>query len=670
MKRRFAAELSIAAVLTLLWPAPAAHGQSYGTELPFVLGADARSSGLGAAAVTLADDPSVQHYNPSGLAYLQWKEILFYRTSLFDSKSVYHAFSYAHPLLNQGTLAVSFMRVDVGGIEQRDATNRILSTDLHNAQTRVLLGFGRTITPGLAAGFNIKIDNHSFGDYSASGVGLDAGVMATQRFSGRSFIKGIREAIAIQNLVEPGLKLDRDDVSDPMNILFGVSVVSGFGNVSLVTTLNLANPRYSPVDFRFGQEVVYDGHFALRFGVDDVTPTYGFGARFRQFALDYAYRSEDLGDNHRISFAVKFGASVSQRQAAAREKLEAEMSDMLATRMAAIERGHLERSMLEADSLYDTGAFGKAAERYEMVLLWDPENTRATRRLTESKFRHALSMAGKSVANESWVEGLFYANRALSYTPGDSTASSLAAVCNQRMKAAQNSQALLADLLKTSIDLYADRRFPEAMAGFEEALRIAPDTPLAREYAEKCRVTIDDAVRRARAGAAARANRADYDGAVLALETALEYKPADTAILKEIDGYKTKRREADRATPEAPVSADPVRTETVPPSAGDKALDQQYRAGMAAFNAGRFDQAIKFSLKVWTVEPGYYNVSELLTKAYLFVGMGFYSDGEYTEAIEAWQKALTIDPGNSKAKRYLSKAHEEMQKLSGVYDGR
>jgi tetratricopeptide (TPR) repeat protein len=279
-------------------------------------------------------------------------------------------------------------------------------------------------------------------------------------------------------------------------------------------------------------------------------------------------------------------------------------------------------------------------------------------------------MAGNSAANESWVEGLFYANQALSYTPGDSTASSLAAVCNQRMKAAENSQVLLADLLKTSIDLYADRRFPEAMAGFEEALRIEPNTRLALEYAEKCRVTIDDAVRRARADATARANRADYDGAVLALEAALEYKPTDTAILKEIDGYKAKRRDADRAAVGASVAAAPAPPGMTPPGAGDKTLDQHYRAGMTAFNAGRFDQAIEFFLKVWTIRSDYYNVSELLTKAYLFVGMGFYSDGKYTEATGAWQKALTIDPENSKAKRYLSKAHEEMQKLSGVYHGR
>jgi tetratricopeptide (TPR) repeat protein len=669
MPRKRTAEF-LTIVLTLLACfSTAARGQSYGTELPFVLGTDARSSGLGSAAVTLADDPSIQHYNPSGLAYLQWKEFLFYRTSLFDSKSVYHALSYAHPLLEHGTLAFSVMRVDVGGVEERDEANRLLSTDLHNAQTRVLLGYAKTITSSVAAGFNIKIDNQSFGDYSASGVGLDAGFMATQSFSGNSFVRGLREGVAVQNLIEPGLKLDRDDVSDPMNILFGVSAVTGFGDLSLVTTLNLASPRYSPVDFRFGQEVVYHNLFAFRIGVDDVTPTYGFGARYRDFSLDYAYRSEDLGDNHRISLAVKFGASIPERQAQAREALDAEVNSMLTSRVTEMERSHVVGSMANADSLFEAGDFEGAIMFYERVLLWDPENTAAEKRLAESRYRQAFSQAEQAVEKSAWVEGLFFANRALSYAPGDSAASALAAVCDERMKAAQNDQALFADLLKSSIDLYANRRFAEALSGFEEALRVSPNARLAREYTEKCRVVISDTIRRARTDAAARAARRDYDGAILALDGVREYGSFDPAIAKELEGYKAKRREAAESGAASAAVAVETAPVAVPQSGGDKALDQLYRAGIAAFNAGRFDEATESFLKVWTARPDYYNVADLLTKAYLFAGMGLYSDGKYPEAIEAWQKALTVDPDNSKAKRYLSKTREEMQTLGGAYNG-
>jgi len=267
------------------------------------------------------------------------------------------------------------------------------------------------------------------------------------------------------------------------------------------------------------------------------------------------------------------------------------------------------------------------------------------------------------------VEGLFYSKRALSYAPGDSAASSLSAVCDGKIKAAQNDQVLLADILKSSIDLYANRRFAEALSGFDEALRVAPNTKLALEYAGKCRAAIGDIVRRARSDAAARAKRGDFDGAILALESVREYGSFDPSIAKELEEYKSGRREAGRAEAET-ASAEARAGAATAGNADDRTLDEKYRSGIAEFNAGRFDRATELFLKVWTARPDYYNVTELLTKAYLFVGMGYYSDNKYPEAIDAWQRALTVDPDNSKAKRYLSKTREEMQKLEGAHNGR
>ena len=654
--------------LGILVAAPDARAQSYGTELPFVLGTGARASGLGLAAVSLADDASIQYHNPAGLGYLQWKQFLFYRTTLFDSKSVYHSLSYAHPLLNYGTLAISVMRLDVGGVEQRDNTNRLLPTDLHNSQTRILLGYAKDVTSSVSAGFNIKIDNQSFGDYSGSGVGMDIGLLAKQDLSGDSFIKGFREGLAVQNLLEPSLKLDQDKVSDPINLALGVSAISGFRNMRLVTSLDVLNPRYSPVDFRFGQEVVYADRFALRFGMDDATPTFGFGGRFKQLALDYAYRSEDIGNNHRISLTVKFGSPLSERKMKARVQLENEVNTTITIRMADLEQTQIERALQQGDSLFVLEEYGKAVSRFEMALLWDPDNDHAIDYVTKSRYRQAISLAEQSIDDDDYVQGLFHANRALSFVPADSTASKLSRRCNEEIETAQNKQAFLLELLKTSIDLYADRRFADALTGFEETLRISPDNSLAREYRGKCRMSIDEHVGRLQSNAAARAATANYDGAIAALESALVYKPNDPGILGEIDNYKNRRREAARVA----LQPTPVKEIVIPKerSVGDKMLDQNYRRGMKLFDEGDFDEAIKSFLKVWTVDPDYYNVSALLTKAYLFVGMRLYADYKYTEAIEMWQKSLAIDPGNNKAKRYLSKADEELQKLSSVYHGR
>ena len=150
-----------------------ASAQSYGTELPFVLGTSTRNAALGVTSIDFMPDAGIQYYNPSVMSSLQWKQFLFSRSTLFESSSQYHTLSYAHPLLNHGTIGVSILRVDVSGIEQRDQSNQLLSTDLHDSQTRILLGYGRSIGSSFAAGFNMVFDNHSFGEYNGSGVGFD-----------------------------------------------------------------------------------------------------------------------------------------------------------------------------------------------------------------------------------------------------------------------------------------------------------------------------------------------------------------------------------------------------------------------------------------------------------------------------------------------------------------
>lgn len=658
-----AAAIALAAVVALLAPPAAAQ---YGTELPFVVGSGARSAGLGLAAITLGDDPSVQYYNPSGLAGLQWKEFLFFRTTFFDSESAYHALSYAHPLLNHGTLAITMLRVDTGGIEQRDASNQLLSSDLSNAQTRVLLGYARNLTGSISAGLNVKIDNQSFGEYSATGVGMDIGFLAVHRIPGNSFVRAVREGFAIRNVIEPSLKLDREEVPDPMDIAFGVSAVSVVGNVGLVTSFDIVSPSESPLDFRFGQEVSYGNHFSLRVGFDDVTPTYGVGARYGDFALDYAFRSQDIGDNHRISLGVRFGASVPEQRARAREKLESEVDAKLTSRVQDMERQHVGRMLAEADDLYDAGSYEQAADRYETVLLWDPEHPAARTRLADSRYRHAFSLAEKAARDRNYVEAIYYSNQALSFAPDDPAATALAASCRDRMKAAENKQAMLNDLLKTSIDLYAERRFVEALAGLEQVLELAPNSAIAVEYADKCRMNIDAEVKRLHADAESRAKRGDYDGAIAVLKSALQYKPDDRALLAGIARYEERRDQTAAAAEQTRIDPPPASPAPESASVENKVLDEQYRRGMAKFNAGDFNGAIRSLAVVWTADPDYHNVRDLLAKAYIFVGMEYYSDNKHAEAIETWRKALNVDPDNEKAARYLGKAEEELQKLRGV----
>jgi tetratricopeptide (TPR) repeat protein len=649
-------------VLALAVGAATARAGSYGTEAPFVLGTSARASALGVSGVSLADDAAIQYYNPAALSHLEWKEFAFYRSNLFEAGAYYHTLSYAQPLLSNGTLAVSFMRLDVGGIEERDVTNQLLSTDLHNAQTRLLLGYGRTVASGISAGFNVVFDNHTFGDYSGSAVGLDLGLSASQTMGGARWIRGIREGIVIRNIVEPSLKLDRERVTDPAQLALGMSVLSEVENVTMVTSFDLINPKYSPVALHIGQELTYAGNYSLRFGVDETTPTFGFGARYRNVALDYAYRSEDIGSNHRISLGVRFGTSLSERRAANWQRREQEINTRLGRRMAEMEDEQIARTLNQGKELLAEGSYGEALNYFAATLLWDPENEEANVLSIQCRYEDAMRNARGAADKGDFPGALVYLREAQRVQPDDPTAAALIAHCNDRIAATQNDVATVNRLLKTAIDLYAERRFPEALGGFDEALAIAPQHALALEYRDKCKANIRTEVERHRRAARQFAARDDYEQAIQSLRSALEYG-RDAAIELEIVRYTRLFKDQSKVDPPPP-PVDPI----VKPKPDNAHLEGRYLSGMQYFDKGDYPRAIEQLSEVWTVDPMFHNVTTMLSRAYLFVGMNYYAEQNYVQAIKMWEKALTVDPDNTKAERYLRKASEEARKLGGLKD--
>jgi tetratricopeptide (TPR) repeat protein len=508
-------------------------------------------------------------------------------------------------------------------------------------------------------------DNHSFGDYNGSGVGFDVGISAQQRFSGNSMIRGIREGFVIRNVLEPSVKLDREAVSDPMDIGLGMSVLSVVGDIRMVTALNLVNPKYSPVSFRLGQEFTYANHYSLRIGVDDATPTFGAGAEYKNFTLDYAFRTQDFGDNHRISLAVRFGLSIDQQRSQARLAREDQINETVGSRMQELERDQITNSLAEGKRLLQQREYDAARSRFEITLLWDPGNEEARELARKAEFKQAMSLGNSAISENDYAGALINFKHAVRLYPDDGEALRLVATCNQRLVADVNYAATIDQLLNAAIDLYAERRFGEALPAFDEVLNINPEHTLALEYREKCEMNIRGQVQRLVSEARSLARRNDYEGAIRLLQQALAYDPDDATVVVEIDRYSEALadRTATEASPQAIIAPKPE--PVLQPQVSRPALERKYNQGMRSFNKGDFDTAIKTLSEVWAQDPGFHNVSPLLVKAYLLVGMNHYSEQQYSRAIQIWERALTVDPDNSKARRYISKANEIVRKLDG-----
>jgi tetratricopeptide (TPR) repeat protein len=655
---------------TMLAPCRTAHAGSYGTELPFVLGTDARASALGMAFTGTGGKASAQFFNPAGLSTVERKEICAFRTVLFDSKSLYHTLSYTHPLLRHGAFGITMMRLDVGGIEERDTGNMLLSNDLKNSQSRILLGYGSNLYGALAFGFNLKIDYQSFGGFSATGVGLDIGITAHQHLTGLRGIKSVSEGLMIYNAVEPTLKLASEKVPDPSRLALGLAVQGEAGRIAFQTFFDLVNPRYSPFIARFGQELSYLDMLSLRFGLEGTTPTYGFGAAYGNVSFDYAYRSEDLGSNHRFSLSFAFGPSTTELKEREREMLESRMNRGMNEKMHAWEQAQVASALHSADSLFALKNYGEARRYYEMAAFWAPESERAKNRIKLCNYYEAIRKSDERMQEGAYTEALMILKNITAIAPDDSIVSYRIRICKQKIAETKNTAALAERLFNRGVDLYAEGKILEALSLFEECLKIDQRNRLASEYIDK--ITIkrkalkEQKMKEARVLAAKR----DFDGALKAIDEALVYNHGDHELLVMMNGLKQQRivlqRERKTRRHERKQESKPV---TRLSRSFIEKLEGKYKDGMEYFENGRYESAISAFSEVWTADPGFHDVAGLLAKAYIFMGMKLYSEEKHLDAIQMWEKALTVDPGNSKAKRFLQKTREEIRKLTNVGHG-
>jgi tetratricopeptide (TPR) repeat protein len=621
---------------------------------------------MGLAATSLPGTPSSQYFNPALLATQRKKGFEFYRTTLFDSESQFHAAAYVHPSLDWGTLGLTALRLDVGGIEERDEMNLLLSSDLKNSQTRFLLGYAIDVMPMLAAGVNLKVDHQSFGDYNGSAIGLDVGFLYTRSLGGFRWLDNARGALMVENLLEPSVKLDRDDVPDPRRLLMGVSADGRYGDIGYATSLDLVSPKYSPFHARVGQEFTYRGMVAARVGWDGSTATFGVGGMYRKLSLDYAYREEELGSNHRISLSVTLGASLEEERSARRARADAELQKRVRERVTAFERSQLSSLLQSADALFDAGEFEKAREKYGMALMWDSENERASSRLEQCRVEEAVGRAETKLDGGDYVAALHYFNQAAELAPDDGRVIDGSARCRTAIAEMQDRARMIDGLIGEAVDAYAAGNYREALSGFQRALEIDPENHIASEFEDKCRSTMASSMDALRARAKNLERRGDLPGAISSLERARALQPDNGGIARDIARLKAllRDREATRTAEEAREARATAPSATAP-DIDDEALDRKYESGMKHLEDGRFADAARALAQVWAVAPTYRGVAQSLVRAYLLQGMADYSDGHYDEAIDAWQRVLTIEPGNSKSQRYLRKAREERSRLGG-----
>jgi hypothetical protein len=326
-------KLLAAVTLAILFFLPQVNAQTvigkYAGEF-LSIGVGGRPLGMGGAYAAVANDVTAGYYNPAGLAQINYPQIALMHDVRYGNLVNYDYAGFAIPFNNDMSFGLSIMRLGIDGIpDTRNAKvtdpnnpqlwhlNNDLITSFSDQDWAFYLTFAKRQTSDFSWGANVKIIYRSIAEYSAYGIGFDAGAMykVMEKFTLGANIQDVTTTLVAwstgrNELIAPTLKVGG---------AYQLEVLGGIITPALDLDIRFENRRSSamgsigPVSFdgHFGFEYNFKNVFAVRAGYNDVKQfTVGAGIKLPKLNIDYSFArfnasSDDrLDDTHRISLML------------------------------------------------------------------------------------------------------------------------------------------------------------------------------------------------------------------------------------------------------------------------------------------------------------------------------------------------------------------------------
>lgn len=375
--------------LTFLKPCFAQEG-SGGYQSIFSNGAGARQLGMGGAAVAFPQDATTIFWNPAGMEHLQRQNFTAYYASLLLGTS-YNYIGYVYPTLKVGTFGMGLSRISTGDIPYREDHYLDLGTFAYN-QEEFYFSYAKTIRNWFVAGANVKIERQVIGQDSDIGFGIDVAAFYKPDFESE-WLQNIQVGAIYQNAYAPRLRLRKTVDYMPSMLRVGLAKAFYFTNDNspFVFLMDLEKGDQTPVKFHVGTEYSYNGQAMLRLGFNDRGLSFGAGAVYNRFELDYSYGKIDskgvLGGSHRISFVANIGKSRSEKIQLIEAGRQKEIEKQIARENERRRRAQIRRLLDEGKSLYASGDYFKALVKFQQVLELDKSNPEALEMVDETNAR-------------------------------------------------------------------------------------------------------------------------------------------------------------------------------------------------------------------------------------------------------------------------------------------
>jgi len=525
---------TVVVITATLWLTSSVSGGDAGRETPFTsVGAGARAIGMGGGITSLATDATAIHYNPAGLAGLDYQEVAFMHSLLFEG-STYDFASWVYPITENHGVGGGVMRIGTDDIIRRsDFADR---GRFDYAFTQLLLAYGRNFSEPVSTGVCLKIVHQSLDNNSDFGVGLDVGFRIR-------ICRNLHLGMVAREVLQPELKLQSMTEKTPMAVSGGISYydLALSDQARLAVNLDLEKYDNRSVKIHSGAEVRFHDRFALRLGYDRDNVALGGGLKYGRMNLDYAYRLVDyVRDIHHISISFLVGRSTSEhireRELAKLppEPTEAEKrfmavmdqanhffhrfqldsarayylqaldmqpgnKEIIGTLAAIEEARRIQREQEQelqsarddvsqtlasfvdqAERLLGNRMYRAALDLLNLIFDIDPGNVSANkvrRRIEEARAAETFAgfeKARSAVDGGRWSEAIEAYNRVLELDPANQAAS----IAKQQLLARMD----LPEKIRLGIEMYERGNLAEARTRFEAVLSVNPNEPLALEY--------------------------------------------------------------------------------------------------------------------------------------------------------------------------------------------
>ncbi len=199
--------------------------------------------------------------------------------------------------------------------------------------------------------------------------------------------------------------------------------------------------------------------------------TAGFGVRWKNLAVDYAYESNRLGDIQRIGLTIHHGDDLATIRAAAARREEEERQRRLDEAFAVETARRIDDLLTAARRAVDEGRHEQALDQLAMVSMLDVGNVEA-----QAMERRVLrDQAASQEQRQDYTAAILTLNRLHTLAPNDSqTARDLRRVRNLSAQRADRSREIQV-LYASGLDAFATGELLKASETFSRVLTLAPD---------------------------------------------------------------------------------------------------------------------------------------------------------------------------------------------------